>query len=179
PSVHSHTIETMTQPDNRLERVRPLWIISGVLALWGAYLAVGATNLFTPTNTAAFDVRKFFIVAACSVVFLAFWWGNIRLAKRRAESAATTKTSVSSVIAFALSIVAYGLWAWARQVDETASLRIGLVSAVLFGASMIAAMVGISDQQPKSQRWAGYAAFAMFLAAIALFILQVRAFAAR
>ena len=169
----------MTNPENHLERVRPLWLIVGLLGLWGAYLAVGATNAFTP-NAAEFDLRKFFIVAACSVGYLAFWWGNLRLAKhRRTANSIASPVSVSSVFAFVLSVVAYVLWAWAHQVNDHLAIRIGLVSAVLFGCSMIAAMIGISDRAAKSAKWAGSAAFLMFVAAIILFIIQVQVYISR
>ena len=41
------------------------------LALWGGYLAVGATGMFL--DDALFDARKSAIVIACVGVFLGFW----------------------------------------------------------------------------------------------------------
>ena len=169
----------MKQPDNRLERVRPLFFIIGALALWGIYLAAGATNLFTP-NAAAFDLRKFFIVGACSAAYLAFWLGNMRMAKRRQENPNTgTSTSISGVLALVLSIVAYALWAWAHQVSDELAMRIGLVVAALFGCSVVAAMIGISDRAAKSAKWTGTVAFALFLLAIVLFVVQIQMYVAR
>jgi len=169
----------MNQPDNRLDRVRPLWLIMGALGLWGAYLAAGATNLFTP-NAAAFDLRKFFIVALCSAGFLAFWIGNLRLAKRRQESQNASPTvSASSILALTLSLLAYALWAWAHQLNDEFAMRIGWVSAVLLGCSMVAAMIGISDQSAKSGKWAALAAIIMFLLAIVLFVAQIQIYIAR
>ena len=169
----------MKQPDNRLERVRPLFFIIGALALWGIYLAAGATNLFTP-NAAAFDLRKFFIVGACSAGYLAFWWGNMRLANRRQKKPNTgPSTSISGVLALVLSIVAYALWAWAHQVSDELAMRIGLVVAALFGCSVVAAMIGISDRAPKSAKWTGTVAFVLFLLAIVLFVVQIQMYVAR
>jgi hypothetical protein len=163
-------------PNDRLERVRPLWVITGALALWGLYLAIGATGAFTP-GAGFYDLRKFFIVVACSAAFLAFWYGNLRLARMRKMGEVVDRpVSFCSWLALLMSLNAYGLWGLAYRVNEHLAVRLGLVSAVLFGCSMIAAMIGLSDRAPKTGKRAGLAAFLMFLVAIILFVVQVNAY---
>ena len=41
------------------------------LAVWGIYLAVGATGVFT--DVGLFDLRRSMVVLACSALFLGFW----------------------------------------------------------------------------------------------------------
>lgn len=170
---------TDQSPNTRLERARPLWVIIAALTIWGLYLAVGATGAFTP-GAGFFDVRKFFVVAIFSAAFLLFWFGNLRLAKlRKSGQLAETRISVSSWLALGMSLTAYGLWGTAYALGEKLAIGFGLVAALLFGCSMIAAMVGVSDRIPKKGKSAGLLAAVLFLLAIGLFILQVNAFVRR
>lgn len=164
-------------PHERHQRNGPIWLIAAALTLWGLYLAVGSTGAFA-TNAGFFDVRKFFIVAACSAAFLAFWYGNLRLAKS-SEGSDRSSVSISSWLALGLSVLAYVFWGAAYAVNDELAVKFGYVSVVLFGCSMVAAMIGISDRAPKRGRTAGLVAFLAFLLAIAIFVVQVVSYTRR
>ena len=152
-----------------------LWGIIGALAVWGIYLAIGATGYFMP-DANLFDPRKPFVVIICSAAFLAFWWGNLRLKKRPNNGNVDFSERVNPCnwVSLLSATIGYALWGVAFRVSDIAASRLGYTSAFFFGIAILSAIIGISDPVRKKMKWAAMAGFLMTLLSFVLFFVQIR-----
>jgi nitrate reductase NapE component len=152
------------------------WLVI-VIALWGIYLAVGATGAFT--DVGLFDARRSVIVLACSAMFLGLWL--VFLARRRRpamrlERLQPNRPSQASLLAI---LVAYALWggawaAWFRGNPMNLTFVLGWISLALFALSTILAIIGLSDPLRERGKLWGLLTLVLFLLAGVGLILQVR-----
>ncbi len=144
------------------------------LAVWGIYLAVGATGVFT--DVGLFDLRRSMVVLACSALFLGFWMIISVLPPKDAEKVA--QTNWSSVISFGLTLVAFLLWAisyavWQGGRGQSATTVLGWLSFALMAIASLLSLIGLSDPRPRRGKLFGLASIALLALAVVLFIWQV------
>ena len=123
------------------------------LALWGIYLAIGATGIFI--DAGLLDLRKSWIVLGCSAAFLAFWLGILRLRARRTDLPRDDRLwNWPSGLSLAGALLGMLLWLAAgasRQPGGSVgpSYTLGSLAAGLLAISAILALVGASDPRPR------------------------------
>jgi hypothetical protein len=150
-----------------------LTVLIGALAVWGIYLAIGATGLFT--DEGLFDVRRSVIVLICSAVFLSSWILIMRFRRVSSES----NISWASIISLCVMLVGYGLWMIAHLVwreGEAArwTIALGWTSVICFGSSAVMALIGASDPRPRRGKLLGSVTLLLLLLAAGVLIWQIR-----
>lgn len=151
------------------------------LAVWGIYLAVGATGYFTEESL--FDPRKSLIVAVASTSFLLLWVFVLNAVDRRKQviegpelsikadghsSVGSTRTeigwSVSGFVTVAIGVFGFLLWGLAIAIwpaDDTKRnwLLITTVTGWLAAISMVgsatAGMITLSNPRKMKGKWLG------------------------
>lgn len=170
----------------------PPWL-QGLLAgltLWGLYLAIGATGLFSRGQIAT-DPRRSLIVFACSAIFLGSWYYILK--RRRAttgedrEALALTETQSwnhASLASAAAAVIGYLLWGtawlmWAQPASKYLTAPLGYLSALAFGAATIMALVGLSHPRRRKGQLVGALTLILLATAVVAFVIQVQSFSAR
>lgn len=171
----------------------PPWL-QGLLAgltLWGLYLAIGATGLFSRGRIVT-DPRRSLIVLACSALFLGSWYYILRR-RRKQETRETTDQETAangptwnqaSLVSTAVAVMGYLLWGtawlmWAEPSSQHQTAPLGYLSALAFGVAAVMAMIGLSDPRRRRGQLAGALTLILLLAAAVAFVLQVQRFSAR
>jgi hypothetical protein len=149
-----------------------------VLALWGIYLAIGATGVFT--DVGLFDARRSAIVLACSAAFLGLWMVFLARRGRRGSSLPSdgSQPNLASRASLVAVLLGYALWAgaWAAWLNGNPSnltYILGWISLALFSLSALLAIIGLSDPLRERGKLLGLATLALLLLAAIGFILQV------
>lgn len=142
--------------------------ILGGLLLWGIILAVGSTGAFIP-KAELFDVRKSVIVLVFSAAFVGFWLWLV-LAVRGSKTTETNRLSLSSAGSVAASLFGFLSWGLAYVTPDVISKPLGWISGLLICASLIPAIVGLSDPLPRRGKLLGLLTLALFIAAFVLLV---------
>jgi hypothetical protein len=143
------------------------------LALWGVYLAVGATGVFV--DAGLLDLRKSLIVLGCSAAFLVFWLVPLRLRSRRTGLPVSDhQWSWASVLSLVGTLLAFLLWlatARIRQLEGSAGsiYTLGGLAAGLFAVATILALIGASDPRPRRGKL--FALLTLLLLGVAVVVL--------
>ncbi len=170
----------------------PPWL-QGLLAgltLWGLYLAIGATGLFSRGRIAT-DPRRSLIVFACSAIFLGSWYYILK--RRRATAGVDRETLAqaesqswnhASLASAATAVIGYLLWGtawlmWAQPASKYLTAPLGYLSALAFGAATIMALVGLSHPRRRKGQLVGVLTIMLLAAAVVAFVIQVQNFSAR
>jgi len=157
-----------SQPDaNRQFNLRLTFVLIIAVALWGIYLAVGAT-LFNQ------DARKGYIIFGCTVAFLTMW-GYVIAFKRpplAGPSGVSTSVNKFSLVSFLLAsgsaivmaIAASGaITEWLERYPL--ALLLSFIAALM---SAVLAVVGLSDRAHPKLRSLGLAALMAAAATLVL-----------
>ncbi|MCA9199156.1 MAG: hypothetical protein KDA87_16530 [Planctomycetales bacterium] len=142
--------------------------ILGGLLLWGIILAVGSTGAFIQ-EAELFDVRKSVIVLVFSAAFVGFWLWLV-LAVRGNKTTETNRLSLSSVGSVAASLFGFLNWGLAYVTPGMISKTLGWIAGLLICASLIPAIVGLSDPLPRRGKLLGLLTLALFIAAFVLLV---------
>ncbi len=148
-------------------------VLIGALLVWGIYLAIGATGLFT--DEGLFDLRRSVIVLVCSAAFLGSWLIILRF---RGASNSESKINWPSIISFCMMLMAYALWLAAHLFWQDGSgawwtMMLGWSSLFCFGCSSIMALIGASDPRSRRGKLLGVVTLVLLLIAAGLFAWQV------
>ena len=158
------------------------------LALWGGYLAVGATGMFL--DGALFDARKSAIVIACVGVFLGFWvvvlWkGRPHQGSQPAHPTIATEGDVpplvwskAGLVSLVLSVLGLGLWAvsvlsW-RSVATSTSTQLGWLAACFLLGAATAGLVAVSDRPRRRGKWLGYVGLIVLFGSLVGYVIRMK-----
>ncbi len=160
-------------------RRRAIALIMLALVAWGIYLAVGATGIFVQRSL--FDLRKSFIVVTCMAGFLILW-GIVLLCGRRPSSDDSRIPariwSRAGIASLAFSVIGFATWgssiaAW-KKLPASAVTMIGWSAALLIMGSVIAALVSLSDPQPRRGKLLSFFSLLLFVAATVGFFVRMK-----
>lgn len=169
-------------PVNRSDASRrAIALIMVTLAVWGIYLAIGATGLFVQRSL--FDPRKSLIVVTCMGGFLLLW-GIVLLYGRRKHKEAPKHVSriwsQSGITSLLLSVSGFATWglgiaAWNKLSASTVTI-LGWSAALVIMSSVVAALISLSEPQPRRGKLLGLISLLLFVVAMVAFCLRMRPF---
>ncbi len=162
---------------------KPIVLLATALAVWGIWLAVGATGWFG--DRGLFDLRRTAIVLSCSLAFLTFWFTALYVRARSVQAASekvsgetscagnwqtasrpTSRAAVASVAGGVLMLLV-GVAARTARSPELRTAA-GWTALLLFLAAGVAALVALSDPRRPRLQLLGLLTLALQLVAILL-----------
>jgi len=144
--------------DEIATRRDPIRLIMAGLVIWGLYVAVGVTGL--GVQSSLFDPRKSLIVVVAVGLFLGLWGLALLAAKKRSAPAAhASRWSKPGITSLGLVLLGFVVWqvaiaAWQQATTRTVTI-LGWLAALSMLASLVAALIGLSDPQSRRGKLLG------------------------